>query len=84
MTAPGHPGVILGTLAAALRDHGVARMYGAASLAVGVLSIEPGLTIWCDGTRLCWTRDGQRAIWPASDPQGAADELAKLAKIDGT
>ena len=75
-----HPGVVLGSLKAALRQRGLSQLYGAACLVYGVLSVRPGLTIWCDGRRLWWVRAGQRTDWPASDPQGAADELAKLAQ----
>ena len=73
-----HPGAVLGVLEADLRHRGIGRLYGAAYARYGVLSIGPGLTVWCDGQRLRWTRDGERAGWPAADPGGAAAELAKL------
>jgi hypothetical protein len=74
----GHAGAILCELEAGLRRRGVVGLYGAASAPYGVLSVAPGLTVWCDGTRLSWATGGRWAFWPASDPEGAAEELAKL------
>jgi len=74
-----HAGVVLGDLEAGLRRRGVGGLYGAASALCGVLSVRPGLTVWCDGTRLWWIRSGQWTDWPAADTEGAAAELQKFA-----
>jgi hypothetical protein len=44
---------------------------------LGLLSIASGLTVWTDGRRLWWDRDGDQATWPAADPDGAARILAR-------
>ncbi|HLI37757.1 MAG TPA: hypothetical protein VKV80_10515 [Streptosporangiaceae bacterium] len=75
-----HPGAVLGAVEAALRARGLTRLYGAACARYGVLSIIYGLSAWCDGRTLWWDHDGRRATWPATDPVGAADRLADLAR----
>lgn len=79
MSSPhGHAGVILSELAAGLRRRGVGALYGAAAGGYGVLSVGPGLSVWCDGQSLWWFRDGERTTRPANDTEGAVAELQKL------
>jgi hypothetical protein len=77
--ARGHPGAILGDLEAALRRRGVSGLYGAAAGGYGVLSVGQGLSVWCDGRSLWWICGGERTTWAATDTEGAATELEKLA-----
>lgn len=79
----GHPGAILGDLEAALRRRGVGGLYGTAAGGYGVLSVGPGLSVWCDGRVLWWIRGGKRTSWAAADTEGAAGALAKLAAEPG-
>jgi hypothetical protein len=84
MTAPQpparlRPANVMRALADLLRADGITRLYGAACAMLGVLSIAYGLTIWTDGRRLWWDRDGDQTTWPATDPDGAARILAALA-----
>lgn len=71
--------VIWAVAAELQRRHGIARVYGRATPALGVLSICAGLTVWTDGTALRW-HDGEATItWRAADTQGAAARLAAMA-----
>jgi hypothetical protein len=70
----------LWALADELAGLGVTRVYGRASASIGVLSVSLGVTVWSDGQRLCWRVLGQHVTWPASDPQGAAAQLARLGR----
>jgi hypothetical protein len=67
-------------LADLLNANGITRLYGAACTMLGVLSIAYGLTVWTDGRRLWWYRDGDQTTWPATDPDGAVRILAALAR----
>jgi hypothetical protein len=85
MTAPRpsarlRPANVVRALADLLRSDGITRLYGDACTILGVLSIAYGLTVWTDGRRLWWDRDGTQATWPATDPDGAARILAALAR----
>jgi hypothetical protein len=73
------PANVVRTLADLLRADGITRLYGNACTKLGVLSIVHGLTVWTDGQRLWWDRDGNQTVWPAADPDGAARILAALA-----
>ena len=60
------------------RRHGLRRLYARGSGRIAVLSVCAGVTVWCDGQVLrCHLPAGQ-LTWPASDPQGAAAQLAAL------
>jgi hypothetical protein len=74
------PGDVLRTLADLLCAAGITRLYGSACAVLGVLSIAYGLTVWTDGRRLWWDRDGAQASWPAADPEGAARILATITR----
>jgi hypothetical protein len=78
----GHPGVVLGAVEAVLRQQGLNRIYGAACTLYGVLSVAPDVTVWCDGRRLWWREGDEETGWPAADPEGAARQLAGLARKD--
>jgi len=73
----------LWALADELAGLGVSRVYGRASASIGVLSVSLGVTVWCDGQQLSWRVLGQHITWPASDPQGAAAQLAPLGRPTG-
>ena len=75
-----HPGAVLGAVEAALRAHGLTRLYGAACARIGVLSVAYQVTAWCDGHTLTWRHHGEEITWPAADPEGAAARLAALAR----
>lgn len=79
-TGRGHPGVILAAVEAALRQRGLSHLYGAACTLYGVLSVAFGLTVWCDGRTLTWQHGSEKASWPVSDPDGAAERIADLAQ----
>jgi hypothetical protein len=83
---PGHlrPANVVRALADLLRADGITRVYGNACTMLGVLSIACGLTVWTDGRRLWWDRDGHQTTWPAADPDGAARLLAALARNQPT
>jgi hypothetical protein len=74
------PADVLRALADLLRVAGITRLYGSACTIIGVLSVAYGLTVWTDGRRLWWDRDGSQATWPAADPDGAARILATLTR----
>jgi hypothetical protein len=48
-----------------------------------VLSVDHGVTAWCDGRTLGWTHGGTVTRWPIADAQGAAQQLAALARNAG-
>jgi hypothetical protein len=73
------PADVVRALDGLLRAAGITRIYGAACIAVGVLSVTYELTVWTDGRRLWWHRHGEQTTWPATDPDGAARILAPLA-----
>lgn len=78
---PGSPREVIRELIMLLRAHGLTtRMYAAACTLVAVVSITPGLTVWCQGASLRWRHQGQLATWPAGDTEGAAAALAALAR----
>jgi hypothetical protein len=74
------PANVIHALADLLRADGITRLYGNACTMLGVLSIADGLTVWTDGRRLWWDRDGHQVSWPAADPDGAARHLVALAR----
>jgi hypothetical protein len=63
-----------------LQTQGLTRLYWSACAVTGVVSVAQGLTVWTDGRRLRWRVDGKDTLWPAHDTEGAATELAKLAR----
>jgi hypothetical protein len=63
-----------------LRGHGLIRLYWSACAMFAVVSVADGLTVWCDGRRLCWRHAGGDTTWPAADTHGAAERLAGLAR----
>ncbi|RCV49712.1 hypothetical protein DEF23_17745 [Marinitenerispora sediminis] len=55
---------------AALRSHGVHRIYGAVHASVSVLSLPGGLTVWCRGGVFTWRGDsGDLVMFPAHEVQ---------------
>ena len=78
-----HPQVVLAAVESGLRELGLDHLYTHAYPAIGVISVAPGVTAWCDGRRLtCHHASGDLA-WPAVDAAGAARQLAELAKSTG-
>jgi hypothetical protein len=74
------PGDVLAAVETGLRELGLDHLYIHAYPGIGVLSVAPGVTAWCDGRRLtCHHASGDLA-WPAADALGAARQLAELAK----
>jgi hypothetical protein len=63
-----------------LRELGLTRMYVRACPLVGVISVAFGVTAWTDGRTLTWRHAGDDTIWPAADAEGAARQLAELAR----
>lgn len=63
-----------------LRAEGLSHLYWTACHLLAVLSVTSTLTVWCDGTHLCWRHDGTTTRWPADDTHGAATTLAHLAR----
>jgi hypothetical protein len=62
-----------------LRDRGARRMYAFVACGdVAVVSL-PELNVWISPAELTWTYHGEPGTWPASDPAGAADHLARTA-----
>jgi hypothetical protein len=74
------PGTVLAAVEAGLRDLGLSHLYLSACSLVGVLSVAHGVTAWCDGRTLRWTHGGAETRWPIADAQGAAEQLAELAR----
>jgi hypothetical protein len=77
------PRDVIAAIEAGLRERGLTRLYPAACPQIGVLSVTPGLTAWCDGRTLTWRQAGAQTSWPVADAEGAARELADLASCDG-
>jgi hypothetical protein len=77
------PADVIAAIEAGLRAHGLDRLYPAACPRIGVLSVAPGVTAWCDGRTLTWRHAGERVSWPIADAAGAARELAALATGSG-
>lgn len=77
------PAEVLRALAGLLQDRGLTRLYGSACTMLGVLSVAYGVTVWTDGQRLWWRGRDDETIWPAADPEGAADQLAHLVASTG-
>ena len=75
LNAPTRPAAVL----RALVDQLQARLYGAACSRFGVLGVVHGLTVWTDGRELWWQPGDDAIHRPATDPDGAARELVKLA-----
>jgi hypothetical protein len=83
MTMPAYrrrPVAVLAAVEAGLRDLGLSRLYLSACSLIGVLSVAPGVTAWCDGRTLRWRQSGTEIRWPIADAQGAAEQLAELAR----
>ena len=76
------PGNVLAAVEAGLRELGLTRLYLRACPIVGVLSVAHGVTAWCDGHTLTWRCAGVPTSWPIADAQGAAEQLAELAKAN--
>jgi hypothetical protein len=75
------PRNVLAAVESGLRNLGVSRLYGSACPLVGVLPVARGVTAWCDGRTLRWSHGGTETRWPIADAQGAAEQLAELAKV---
>jgi hypothetical protein len=83
MTMPAYrrrPAVVLAAVEAGLRDLGLSRLYLSACSLIGVLSVAPEVTAWCDGWTLRWRHSGAETRWPIADAQGAAEQLAELVR----
>jgi hypothetical protein len=81
--APGmrqRPRDVARELVTLLQAQGLSHLYWSACTMLAVLSVTATLTVWCDGVHLCWQRDGIITRWPASDTEGAATQLAELAR----
>jgi hypothetical protein len=78
-----HPTDVIAAIAAGLRERGLTRLYLSGCPLIGVLSVAPGLTVWCDGRTLTWRHAGTQTRWPITDTAGAAQELAGLAQRPG-
>jgi hypothetical protein len=76
------PGDVLAAAEIVLRDLGLTRLYRFGGSAVGLLSVAPGVTAWCDGRVIKWRHMGGETRWTAADPEGAARQLAKLVGIE--
>ena len=77
------PSDVIAAIAAGLREGGLTHLYLSACPLIGVLSVAPGLTVWCDGRTLTWRSAGTQTSWPITDTAGAARELAGLAEQSG-
>ena len=75
------PGDVLAAVEIVLRDLGLTQLYRSSGRTVGLLSVAPGVTAWCDGSAIKWRHMGGQTTWTATDPEGAAHRLAKLAGI---
>jgi hypothetical protein len=72
------PHDVLAAVETGLRELGLEHLYARAYPVIGVISVAPGVTAWCDGRWLtCHHASGDRT-WPAADALGAARELAEL------
>lgn len=74
------PGVVLAAVEAALRELGLTHLYLSACPLIGVLSVAPGVTAWCNGRMLAWRYGDIETRWPVTDTPGAAVHLAALAE----
>lgn len=73
------PSDALSALSIHLEGYGLTRMYSASQGRLGVLSVAPGVTVWCcDGKVLIWRTGGTEIRLPAADPAYAARQLAEL------
>jgi hypothetical protein len=79
-TTPYRPADVIRDLVTLLRGHGLDRVYWSACAVFAVVSVAEGLTVWCDGRRLCWRHAGSGTTWPAADTHGAAGRLAELVR----
>jgi hypothetical protein len=79
-TSRRRPGDVLAAVEIVLRDLGLTHIYRRAGPLVGVLSVAADLTAWCDGRTLTWRDAGQATTWSATDAEGAARQLAGLAR----
>lgn len=77
------PAAVLAAIEIGLRDLGLSHLYLSACSLVGVLSVAPGVTAWCDGRTLRWKHGDTEIRWPIADAQGAAEQLAELAQQTG-
>jgi hypothetical protein len=60
--------------------HGITRVYARSHGRVGVVSVCLGVTVWTTDARwLRWQFLGETITWPATDPAGAAAQIAPLA-----
>jgi hypothetical protein len=80
MTYRRRPGDVLAVVELVLRDLGLTRLYMRACQSIGVISVAANLTAWTDGRTLTWRHAGEETTWPAADAEGAAKQLAELAK----
>jgi hypothetical protein len=74
------PSDVMRELVTLLRTQGLTRLYWSACAVTGVVSVAQGLTVWTDGKSLRWRVNGDETRWPADDTEGAATQLAKLAR----
>jgi hypothetical protein len=78
------PADVLAAVEIVLRDLGLTRLYRNTCPPIGLLSIACGVTAWCDGRTLTWHTACGQMKWPATDTEGAARQLAKLARTGET
>jgi hypothetical protein len=71
---------VLAAVESGLTELGLTRLYVRACPLVGVISVVAGVTAWCDGRTLTWRHAGSDTSWPAADAEGAARQLAELAR----
>jgi hypothetical protein len=74
------PGDVLAAVETGLRELGLDRLYTRAYPVIGVISVAPGVTVWCDGRWLTCHHASGDLTWAAADALGAARELAELAQ----
>ncbi|HEY3956045.1 MAG TPA: hypothetical protein VGM53_21955 [Streptosporangiaceae bacterium] len=77
---PYRPGDVIRDLVTLLRGHGLGRLYWSACAVLAVVSVTPGLTVWCDGQRLTCRYQGTQTAWPVASTDQAARDLATLAR----
>jgi hypothetical protein len=58
-------------------------MYANACGNMAVVSL-PHFNVWISPCELAWTYHDESGTWPASDPPGAAEHLARLACSGGS